>query len=148
MNTSFQDAEHPTRPLSGTDDIPRHEATLGDAGLRTIQKLRAECAGYRVRLRQLEGQRPSLAVAAWRPSTDPRTDGLIGFADIQLGALLIFDVRLIRRDGAFGLSWPARRPMASERLHEIMRPTDGLDGRALAALLEHAYPADTVELPA
>ncbi len=126
----------------------RDDSTLGDAGLRTIQKLRAECAGYRIRLRELERQRPCLAVAAWRPSTDPRTDGLIGFADLRLGSLLVFDVRLIRRDGAFGLSWPARRPMASERLHEIMRPTDGLDGRALAAVLEHAYPANAIELPA
>jgi len=125
-----------------------NDSTLGDAGLSTIQKLRAECAGYRVKLRELERQRPCLAVAAWRPSTDPRTDGLIGFADIQLGALLIFDVRLIRRDSAFLLSWPARKPMGSDRLAEIMRPSPALDGRALAALLEFAFPADTVELPA
>jgi len=125
----------------------RDDSTLGDAGLRTIQKLRAECAGYRIKLRELERQRPSLAVAAWRPSTDPRADGLIGYADLRLGALLIFDVRLIRRDGAFGLSWPARKPMGSDRLAEVMRPSPGLDGRALTALLEHAYPETTVELP-
>ena len=125
----------------------RDDSTLGDAGLRTIQKLRAECAGYRVRLRQLEGQRPSLAVAAWRPSTDPRTDGLIGFADIRLGSLLVFDVRLIRSNGAFLLSWPARKPMGSDRLAEIMRPTPALDGRALATVLDFAYPETTVELP-
>ncbi len=132
-----------TSPDVANDSTPG----LGDAGLRTIQKLRAECAGYRVRLRAMERERPALTVAAWRPSSDPRADGVLGFADIQLGALLIFDVRLIRRDGAFGLSWPARKPMGSDRLAEVMRPSPGLDGRALTALLEHAYPETTVELP-
>jgi len=128
-------------------DSSANDSTLGDAGLSTIQKLRAECAGYRVKLRELERQRPCLAVAAWRPSTDPRTDGLIGFADLRLGSLLVFDVRLIRSNGAFLLSWPARRPLGSDCLQEILRPTPALDGRALATLLAHAYPESTIELP-
>ncbi len=120
---------------------------LDEATERALRKLRDECAGYRIKLRELERQRPSLTVAAWRPSSDPRADGVLGFADIRLGSLLVFDVRLIRSNGAFLLSWPARKPMGSDRLAEIMRPTPGLDGRALAALLAHAYPESTIELP-
>lgn len=123
------------------------ERRLRKAAEKEAAETRREAAGYRVKLRELK-QQGNLTVAAWRPSSDPRTDGLVGYADIRLGSLLVFDVRLIRREGVFGLSWPARRPMASERLHEIMRPTPALDGRALAALLEFAFPADTVELPA
>ncbi len=128
-----------------------HDTTAERAEVKRLetllQRTRHEAGGYRVRLRELERARPAITVLSWRPSSDPRADGLVGFVDLALGHLTVLDVRLIRRDGAFLLSWPARRPMGSERLQEIIRPTPGLDGRALAAVLEHAFPETTVELP-
>ncbi len=122
------------------------ERRLRKAAEKEAAETRREAAGYRVKLRELK-QQANLTVAAWRPSSDPRTDGLVGYADIRLGSLLVFDVRLIRSNGAFLLSWPARKPMGSDRLAEIMRPTPALDGRALAALLDFAFPETTVGLP-
>lgn len=135
--------EQTPSPDTANDSTPGLDP---DSLRRELREARHEAASYRIKLRELERQR-SLSVAAWRPSTDPRTDGLIGYADLRLGDLLIFDVRLIRREGVFGLSWPARKPMGSDRLAEIMRPSPGLDARALATILERAFPETTVELP-
>lgn len=111
-----------------------------------LQKTRHEAAGYRVALKELRATRPTIAVVNWRPSPDPRADGQLGFGDVQLGALVVLDVRLIRENGAFALSWPHRRPAGSDRLQPILRLEPGLEARALAAVLAFTFP-ETPELP-
>lgn len=132
--------DSPDRIDGSTDEA------LGEAGLRTLRKLRDEAAKYRVALRRCEEKRPpALTVLAWRPSSSGST--VVGMADVALGDLTIFDVRLVRLGGGFALSWPARKPIGGSGLQPIMRPTPALDGRALAAVLETAFPPTTVVLP-
>lgn len=123
------------------------EAPLGETGLTALRKLRSECRNLRQRLHACQRERGAIRVLSWRPAFDPRSP-VVGIADLALGDLTVLDVRLLRREGGFILSWPARRPMGSERLQEIMRPSPALDGRVLAAVLEIVYPETTVELPA
>ncbi len=131
-------------PEEGDDST---EAPLGETGLSALRKLRSEARNLRLRLRACEQKRGAIRVLSWRPAFDPRSP-VVGMFDIALGDITVRDVRLLRREGGFILSWPARKPLGSERLQEIMRPSPALDGRALAAVLEHAYPETTVELPA
>lgn len=123
------------------------DAPLGETGLSALRKLRSECRNLRQRLHACQRERGAIRILAWRPSFDARSP-TVGIADIALGDLTVLDVRLLRREGGFILSWPARRPLGSDRLQEIMRPSPALDGRALAAVLETAFPETMVELPA
>lgn len=130
-------------PRDGDDSS---QEPLGEAGLSALRKLRVECRELRSRLRDCEGKRGAIRVVAWRPASDPRSP-LLGWADIALGDLVVLDVRLVRLDGGFVLSWPARKRLGSAQLIAILRVGPGLDGRALAAVLEHAFPETAVELP-
>ncbi len=122
--------------LPGGDDTT---GDLGPTGLSALRKLRSECRMLRVRLRECQAQRGSIRVIAWRPAREPGTD-LVGLADIALGELTIFGLRLYRHHGGHVLSWPMRRPRATGQLLEIMVPTPALDGRILAEVLIAAYP--------
>lgn len=130
--------------LPGGDDST--EAPLGEAGLHTLKKLRSEARGLRQRLRECEGKRGAIRVLAWRPAFDPRSP-VVGMADLGLGGLVVLDVRLVTLDGGYILSWPARKRLGSAQLTPILRVEPGLDGRALAAVLEAVFPETTVELP-
>jgi len=103
---------------------------LANPGLRARRKVRAEVCELPRQAARSGATAPIIAVAAWRPSSDSRTDALLGFCDLQLCHLLILDLRLIRHAVAFALSWPRRKPMGLEHLQQIMRPWPGLDGRA------------------
>ncbi len=119
------------------------DSTLGETGLRTLKKLRSEARNLRTRLHESEAQRGSIRIIAWRPVAGPE---LLGFADVKLGSVTILEVRVVRHaSGGFTLSWPARKPLGSDRLLPILLVEPGLDGRVLAAVLRVAFP--TVELP-
>ncbi len=137
--------------MSATNDRPPDSTPFERTERARLEKelraTRSEAAGYRVELKALRAARPTIAVINWRPSPDPRADGQLGFGDIQLGALTVLDVRLVRENGAFVLSWPRRRPAGSDRLQAIIRLEPGLEARALSAVLAHTFPETTVELP-
>lgn len=122
------------------------ERRLRKAAERELRATRSEAARYRVELKELKATRPTISLVNWRPSPDPRADGLLGFGDVQLGALVVLDVRLILANGTFALSWPHRRPAGSDRLQPILRLEPGLEARALAAVLAFTFP-ETPELP-
>ncbi len=126
---------------------PERDGTTSDdlhaAGLAALRKERLE--GRRLRQLLRKATDGTVTVLAWRPSSPAST--VVGMADVALGDLTIFDVRLVRLGGGFALSWPARKPIGGSGLQPIMRPTPALDGRALAAVLETAFPPTTVVLP-
>ncbi len=105
---------------------------------------RGEAAKYRVSLRRCKEQLPAPRVLDWRPADEPGTP-LIGLANVQVGDLSIFGLRLFRHHGGHVLSWPMRRPRATGQLVEIMRCSPSLDGQILAAILIHAYPERVAE---
>ena len=119
---------------------------LANPGLRARRKVRADVCKLPRQAARSGATAPIIAVAAWRPSSDSRTDALLGFCDLQLCDLLIFDLRLIRQAVAFALSWPRRKPMGLEHLQQSCGHGPVSTG-ALAAVMEFAYPETTVELP-
>ncbi len=126
-----------------TPSITPDSEDLGVTGLSALRKLRAECRNLRARLREAEAQRGSIRIVSWRPVAGP---DMIGFVDVALGWITVLEVRVVRHaSGGFTLSWPARRPLGSDRLTPILRVEPGLDARVLAEVLRVAFPS--VELP-
>jgi len=146
MNTALPGGDDST-PGPGLISALRTERVERARLEKELRATRSEAARYRVELKELKATRPTIAVLNWRPSPDPRADGQLGFGDVQLGGLVVLDVRLIRENGAFILSWPRRQPAGSDRLHPILRLEPNLEARALAAVLAHTFPETTVELP-
>jgi len=105
---------------------------------------RGEAAKYRVQLRHCKEQLPAPRVLDWRPADEPGTP-LVGLANVQVGDLSIFGLRLFRHHGGHVLSWPMRRPRATGQLVDILLPSPSLDGQILAAILIHAYPERVAE---
>ncbi len=114
------------------------------AAEKEAAETRGEAAKYRVQLRHCKEQLPAPRVLDWRPADEPGTP-LIGLANVQVGDLSIFGLRLFRHHGGHVLSWPMRRPRATGQLVEIMRCSPSLDGQILAAILIHAYPERVAE---
>lgn len=115
------------------------EDTLGPTGLSALRKLRSECRGLRLRLRDVEARALAPRVVAWRPSADPSGD-LVGMADVQLGGITIRGVRLLRRAASYAVSWPQRMPKDGSGLIPILVVHPALDAAVLAQLLLAAYP--------
>lgn len=121
---------------------PSTEETLGETGLSALRKLRSECRGLRLRLRECEAKRaplPGVRVRSWRPVGDHRSE-LAGFADVEIAGLVILDMRLLRAHGGYVLSWPQRMPRNTGRLVPLVIPSPDLDAQVLAAILVAAHP--------
>jgi len=124
-------------PGADPDDSPREERDP-EALRRELKEARREAARFRIKLRTCEA-RTAVVVLHFRPALRP--DGsLIGFADLDVCGLVIFDVRLVRHEHGFAISWPMRQPQASVSFVPIMRPTPDLDARVLAAVLVAVFP--------
>lgn len=118
---------------------PSTEETLGPTGLSALKKLRSECRGLRLRLRDVEARALAPRVVAWRPSADP-SGVVVGVSDIALGGITVRGVRLLRRAASYAVSWPQRMPKDGSGLTPILVVHPALDAAVLAQLLLAAYP--------
>ena len=125
-------------------DALHAERQARKAAEKEAAETRGEAAKYRVQLRHCKEQLPAPRVLDWRPADEPGTP-LVGLANVQVGDLSIFGLRLFRHHGGHVLSWPMRRPRATGQLVDILLPSPSLDGQILAAILIHAYPERVAE---